>query len=372
MTSRERMMAAFRIEEPDRFPIHVRGVRSWDEQWCETRHDSYHPVIEAVREHGAYEAGYGLGGGLLLSSAPLPSATEAEDVGDWIIRRTTIQTPAGPLTSAHKVSTRGLPGLQIEFAVKTLEDIDRLLSVPHEPVRQDLSGFFELDREIGDDGIVMCAIPTPIYKTALLMGSDRLAIWSITDRDVIHGLVDMFLERTLDMLDHAISEGVGPIFASLGEEYMTPPLAGPKDFREFVVPPGLQIRERLERAGMLRHIHCHGPINAILEDFVELGANCLHPIEAPPLGDVTFEDAKRRIGDRVCLEGNIQIGDIYHDPTDVLVEKVRHTCEVGVPGAGFILCPTASPHTAELTDLTVANYLAMIETGVEMGGGHAR
>ena len=48
---------------------------------------------------------------------------------------------------------------------------------------------------------------------------------------------------------------------------------------------------------------------------------------------------------------------------------MRATCEVGAPGGGFILCPTASPHTAELTDLTVANYLAMIETAVEMRGG---
>jgi uroporphyrinogen-III decarboxylase len=80
---------------------------------------------------------------------------------------------------------------------------------------------------------------------------------------------------------------------------------------------------------------------------------------------VTFEDAKRRIGDRVCLEGNIQIGDLYHDPTDVLVEKVQRTIDTGAPGGGFILCPTASPHTAELTPQTVKNYLAMIETAVQ-------
>lgn len=372
MTARERMMAAFRIQEADRFPIHVRGVRAWDEEWCRTRHESYRPIIEAVKEHGAYEVGYSLGGGLFLSAAPLQTTTESQDIGDWVLVRTTIETPAGPLTSARKLSTRGLPGLQTEFPVKTLNDLERVFSVPYEPVRPDPSGFFELQEQIGEDGIVMCAIPTPIYQVALLMGSDRLAVWSVTDRDIIHWLVDMFLERTLDMIDYAIEQGIGPIFASSGEEFMTPPLAGPKDFREFVVKPGLQIRERLERAGMLRHIHCHGPLDAILEEFVELGANCLHPIEPPPLGDVPFEDAKRRIGDRVCLEGNIQIGDLYHDPTDQIIEKVRRTCEVGAPGGGFILCPTASPHTAELTPLTVANYLAMIETAVEMGGGCAR
>lgn len=362
MTQRERMMAAFRLQETDHFPVHVRGVRAWDEQWCETRHESYRPIIEAVREHGAYELGSGFGGGHALTAYPLASSVESENVGDWVIQRTTIQTPKGTLSAARKNSTRGLPGLQTEYFVKTLDDLDAILSIPYEPVRPDLSHYAEMEAEIGNRGIVMCALPVPIYRLALLTGSDRLAIWSITDRERILEAVEIFLERTLDMLDWAISQGVGPIYATSGEEFMTPPLAGPKDFREFVVKPGIPVRNRLREAEMLRHIHCHGPLNDILEEFVELGADCLHPIEGPPLGDVTFEDAKRRIGDRVCLEGNIQIGDLYHDPTDVLVEKVKRTIDAGAPGGGFILCPTASPHTAELTPQTVKNYLAMIET----------
>ncbi len=366
MTSRARMMAAFRIETSDHFPMHVRGIHAWDQRWCESRHSSYRPIIEAVREYGDYEVSFSLGGGRFLTDASLETESEREETGDWVIDRTTIRTPAGPLTAVRKNSTCGLPGLEVEYIVKTLADLEKALSVPYEPVRPDLNGFFELNERIGANGIVMCSIPTPIYQLARLTGSDRLAIWSITDRERITEMVEVFLQRTLDMLDYAIEGGVGPIFASSGEEFMTPPLAGPKDFREFVVRPGIAIRKRLQKAGMLRHIHCHGPLNDILEDFVELGANCLHPVEGPPLGDVPFEDAKRRIGDHVCLEGNIQIGDLYHDQTDVLAQKVRQTIEVGAPGGGFILCPTASPHTEELTALTVKNYLAMIETALEM------
>ncbi len=365
MTRRERMLAAFRREEVDHFPIHVRGVRAWDEQWCQTRHESYQPLIEAVRERGAYESGVGLGGGYVLSAHPIEASVEEKDAGDWIVRHTTIQTPQGPLTGARKVSTRGLPGLQTEYFVKTLADLDALLSIPYEPVEPDLAGFRQMTADIGERGIVMCALPVPIYRLALLTGSDRLAVWSMTERERIVEAVEVLLQRTLDMLDRALERGIGPIYATSGEEFMTPPLAGPEDFREFVVKPGLPVRDRLREAGMLRHIHCHGPLDDILEEFVELGANCLHPVEGPPLGDVTFADAKRRIGDRVCLEGNIQIGDLYHDPTDVLVDKVKRTIDAGAPGGGFILCPTASPHTDELTSLTVKNYLAMIETAAE-------
>ena len=98
MTQRERMMAAFHLEEPDHFPIHVRGVPAWDEKWCGSRHESYRPVIEAVAEHGAYEVCSSLGGGNVLSAHPIEATSESEDIGDWIIHHTTIQTPRGPLT----------------------------------------------------------------------------------------------------------------------------------------------------------------------------------------------------------------------------------------------------------------------------------
>jgi hypothetical protein len=369
MTSRQRMLAAFRIEETDCFPLQVRGVRCWDEDWCATRHASYGPVIEAVAEHGDFELGWGVGGGMFMSASDeVTSDSETVDEGDWLLRTTTIHTPGGDMTSVHRASTRGLPGLQIEFPVKTLEDIEKVLSVPWVPPRPDCSGFFEADQALGERGIVMCSATIPVTILHALLGSDLLAIWSMTDRDVIRRLTEVFLERCLDLLDWVIEQGVGPVFCTLGEEYLAPPLAGPVDFREFVTEPGSGIGDRIHKAGGLRHLHCHGSISSMLDDFVEMGANCLHPIEAPPLGDVPFEEAKRRIGDRVCLEGNIQIGDIYHDPTDVFVEKVKRTIEVGVPGGGFILAPTASPHTEVLTAQTVSNYVAMVETAVEMRG----
>ena len=51
MTHRERLLAAMRREHPDRVPIHVRGVWTWDEGWVASRDASYTPLIAAVKEH---------------------------------------------------------------------------------------------------------------------------------------------------------------------------------------------------------------------------------------------------------------------------------------------------------------------------------
>ena len=58
-------------------------------------------------------------------------------------------------------------------------------------------------------------------------------------------------------------------------------------------------------------------------------------------------------------------GDVYSLPPAEFERVVRRAVEVGVPGGGFVLCPTASPHTPELSPTTVANYLTLVRVGAE-------
>lgn len=360
-----------RLGKPDRVPVQVRGVRAWDEQWVNTRHESYRPIIEAVAAHGDFVEGWSPPGGLFLSlSDAVTTSSERVEREDWVETITTFHTPGGDLRTRRLASKRGLPGMQTEFMVKRLDDVEKVLSVPYvAPGEMDASGFFARDEEMGDRGLVAAGIGNaPIGHVHELMGSELLAIWSIEERDTILRLVDVFLARIIDRVEAMIAAGVGPVFSMLGEEYVTPPLHGARDFGEFCVQPEREIIRRLREAGKILHVHCHGPLDAVLEDFREI-CDVLHPIEAPPLGDVELADAKRRIGGQVCLEGNIQIGDIYALPTAQLVETVKRAIDDAAAGGGFILCPTASPHTETLTELTVRNYVALVETAVEWGRG---
>ncbi len=368
MTSRERLLTAYRCQEPAKLPIMVRGVRCWDEQWVASRHPSYRPVIEVIAEHGDYQAGWSVGRGVLLSGTQEAHYShETEPGDDWNIITTTLHTPAGELVSRRRESNRGLPGLSIDYPVKSLEDVELLMSVPYEPIAVDPSGFFALQEQIGDRGVVLCSIANPIHIVADLLGSQLLAIWSIEQRELVLALIYMLLERTCDILDQELAAGIGPVYSMLGEEYVTPPLHSAKDFRAFCIEPEKQMTKRIHAAGSLLHTHCHGPLDEVLEDFIDLGSDVLHPIEAPPLGNVTIEDAKRRLGGEVCIEGNIQIGDLYAAPTQYIIDEVKRNIDVAAPGGGYVLAPTASPHTEVLTPQTVENYVAMVETAVEYG-----
>jgi len=368
MTSRERLLTAMRLQEPDRVPIQVRGVRCWDDAWVSTRHESYRPVIEAVDALGDFADSWSPPSGPFLSLTSVESSAERVDHPDWVETITTMHTPGGDLRARHLSSKRGLPGMQMEFWVKDLEDVEKVLSVPYVPLTElDPSGFVAADEAMGDRGLVLAYIGNdPAGLVHDLMGSELLAIWSIEQRDTILRLIDVFLARLLDRADAMIAAGIGPAFAMLGQEYVTPPLHSARDFREFCVKPERHILKRLHDAGKLLHVHSHGPLDAVLEDFTEI-CDVLHPIEAPPLGDVPLADAKRRIGGHVCLEGNVQIGDIYATATPELVDMVKQAIDDAAAGGGYILAPTASPHTEVLTDLTVRNYVAMVQTAAEYG-----
>jgi uroporphyrinogen-III decarboxylase len=123
----------------------------------------------------------------------------------------------------------------------------------------------------------------------------------------------------------------------------------------------------IHRRGGLLHVHCHGPMQAIIEQLAELGSDCLHPVEAPPMGDLPLAEAKRRVGRDVCLEGNIQMDDLYRMETPELIAVVEQAMRDGMPGGGFMLAPTASPYAPVLSCRARDNYLAMIETGVRLG-----
>lgn len=367
LTSRQRLLTAFRRQQPDRVPIHVRGVPAWNAAWVESRDPSFAPVIEAVREKCDLVATWGVPESLFLTAFDLQPETRLIDAGDWTLHETTIHTPAGPLTSVHQVSKQDRPSLTKKFWVENEDDLKKFLSIPYFPLQPDVSGFAELTRQVGERALVLANYLNPIARVHDLLGSERLALWSMTQRAVVSQLVYLFTERLYHFLQYLLEKGVRGVYGTAGHEYAGPLLLAPRDFHEFVTRPEAEIGDLLHRHDCLLHVHCHGPLQPILEDFVTLGADCLHPIEAPPMGDMSLAEAKQRIGSQVCLEGNIQIGDLYAKTPGEIRDLVRQAIAEAAEGGGFILCPTASPYTKKLSPVAVENYLTMIEAGLEYG-----
>ncbi|MFQ5808909.1 MAG: uroporphyrinogen decarboxylase family protein [Armatimonadota bacterium] len=371
MTSRQRLLAAMQREPTDRLPIHIRGVRILDDGWVRSRDASYEPLIEAVQQHGDVFATWNPGLRPFLNGAAeagLRSTTRPSPHPDFETVETVLETPRGPLTREHQNNLRGHPGLTTRFYIETEEDVARFRSVPYVPLELDTASYWERAEQIGERGLLLAALGSnPIAQVHSLLGSERLATWSVTKRDVVDELVGLMAERFTHVVRELLAAGIGPAFSTAGHEYCIPPLQSPRDFHQWCVLAEKRVVEMIHEHGGALHVHCHGGMRPVLAMFAELGADCLHPMEGPPMGDITLAEAKVLIDGRICLEGNMQIGDLYTLSADEVAEKTRSIIDEGAPGGGYIFGVCASPYTPTLEQRVVANYVTMIETAAEHG-----
>jgi uroporphyrinogen decarboxylase len=95
---------------------------------------------------------------------------------------------------------------------------------------------------------------------------------------------------------------------------------------------------------------------------LETGVDAINPLE--PVAGMDIARVKQRYGERVCLIGNIDCGDLLcsHTPEKVTA-VVRETIRQGGEKGGYILSSSNTIHSSVKPE----NYRAMIEAGHRFG-----
>ena len=81
------------------------------------------------------------------------------------------------------------------------------------------------------------------------------------------------------------------------------------------------------------------------------------------MGNVTAAEARAVLGGKVCIEGNIQVGDLFTLPPDEIEKQVEALIRDAGP-AGLIVAPSASPYAPVATRRMLANYARMIHAAL--------
>ncbi|MBT4815495.1 MAG: hypothetical protein HN742_05745 [Lentisphaerae bacterium] len=353
MTRKERLHRCYFNQEIDRPAVYSRTGFPADDP-------TYDRLRSLFRERTELKGGWR---GFRFSAAGSSSRAVEPHSEDFERHTTTLHTPAGDLRASHMVSLKGLPGLQETYYITCRQDAETYLSLPIPEVLGDDGRFAETCARIGDAGIVEVSLgANPGGTVAQLCGSETFAIMSITDRDILHELCERWTEAILRTVRHAAERGYGPYFCMAGEEYILPPLHGRQDFIDFNAQYDRRIIDLIHDIGGRIHIHSHGSISSVLQDFVDMGTDVLHPFEPPPLGDITAADAKAVCRGKVCLEGNIQIHHMYeHTPAQVRAETEALIADVFDDQGGLIVCPSASPFIRGEGATCYPQYAAMVD-----------
>lgn len=366
LTSHERIMRVFQNKPYDRPVFKLWGAVPGQD----LLHPDYKPVVDRAVEITDIFSGAGSPFHMYAGQRAKEFFTsETRPTHDplWVDVITTCHTPKGSMQSIDRVSTIGDPNYTIEHMIKSPEDIEKLLSLPYESYPIDLTPYQTECARIGDRGIVMFSLDNPIYALGRLTGSENLAIFSYDCRDLIREAVRIFADRIHEHIKAVLSQGIAPIFAWVGPEICLPPLMGIRDFEEFVFQVEKPYCDTIHNAGGYVWLHCHGKVTNFIERYIEMGVDVLNPLEPPKNGDVDLRTVVERFGNRIGLEGNIEIQHIIQSDTETLKQLMGECVEAGAASGRFILCPSAGfMEYARPESRYIENLLTYLDYGYEL------
>jgi len=381
MTSRERIVAAYRHEPVDRVPLSPRvwawllSVEGADDVAAHLRLAKRYPMdIQLSRNPFQHVT--------TLDRVVGPVAPGVRvDVKEWrearltMVRRT-FHTPAGTLSDvtgyppAHDPDFGVQPNpVRVEFLVKTRDDLDalRCLMPPPRSVA-DFESCRRMEAEIGDRGLFLVEIPSPLsHRGGWACSMQDLMVWYHVDRRLFDDVFELFRGQMLEETRLTLDAGFRYIFANYYYESLS---AGwsPAIWREVFQPTLRELCELVHGYGGMVNFYDDGKCAGILELVAEAGVDVLQTLTPPPVGDIDLAEAKRRIGRRVSLMGYVDLLYVIKLGTPELIDRaVREAIETAAPSGGFILGTSDSIREGTPEENIRAYFGAALKYGREMG-----
>jgi len=116
--------------------------------------------------------------------------------------------------------------------------------------------------------------------------------------------------------------------------YNSGPFVSPAMFEEFIQPYLYKIIDETKKMGLYTIKHTDGNIMPILDQLVECRPHALHSID--PQANVDIRVVKERVGDKVCLCGNVNCGLMQTGTDDEVIESATYCMTYAKPGGGYM------------------------------------
>jgi len=184
--------------------------------------------------------------------------------------------------------------------------------------------------------------------------------WYYSHPDVVERMHSFIADVVIERAKAAIDNGADGILSCEDFGYSTGPWVSPQHFRRFIFPGLKRVADAIRRKGSFYIVHSDGNNEALLEMFTEAGINGYQSIDI--LGGMDLADVKRRIGDKVCLLGNVDLRILGSGSTEDVKKDVKRCIESAAEGGGYIICSSGS-----MLESTPENLRAMVMHARKIG-----
>lgn len=369
MNSRDRLLSVFQHRIPDRVPISTYELSGYNSRSFENNDPSYKGLMDAIRHYtdciSMWEPKNN--GTFLASAALVDMDSEEKSEAGWTEKRFTLHTPKGDLTHTVRLQENVHTVWRIERWCKSIDDVEKALSIPYEPVSYDFSDLPRIREEVAEHGIIMSSISDPLCMVAEMMEFGDFTVWAFTETDHFIKTLDTIHERLLTNFRNMLSHNTVELYRIYGPEYATPPYLPPDYFDRFVTRYITDITRLIHEHDSLVRIHSHGKVGSVLDCMLETGADVLEPCEAPPDGDIELHQVKQKVGPKMTLMGNLQLKLLENESTGAVRQAVKECMDAAKEGGHYIIMPTSAPINSPLSKKTEENYIAFFEAAHEFG-----
>lgn len=338
MTGHDRVLSAFRHEEPDKVPRWCgSSVEFWDKAKQSLNLDDEALRIRFGDDFRRVCAPYVEIGRLLGGvSNRTPFRIERHGIG------------YGQPTS-HPLATASLKELhEYPWPDASRTDVSKLRSEA-----EAWKGQYAI---LGGDW-------SPFWHDAIdLLGMEALYLKMYDDPEFVDALlehiVSYYEESSRRMFEEAAD--VMDIFF-IGNDFgsQTGPLLGPELFNRFMLPHLQRLINLGHDYGLLVQLHCCGGFEPLLPSMIKSGLDAVHAIQ-PCCHGMDLRSLKEQYGDKIVFNGCI---DSHHvlidgDSSEFVRQQTLEVLSIMAPGGGYI---AGASHDSILEETPVENVLAMFD-----------
>lgn len=230
-----------------------------------------------------------------------------------------------------------------------------------EAAKLDYRKFYEVQKYL-PEGMKIIALSGKIFTlTWMLMGFQTFCLTLALNPRLVEKIIEKVAEIQLEALQKIIEiPNVAAVWAVDDLAFGTGTMISPKDIRKYILPWYRKFAEICRQNGKYLFFHSDGLLWDLIDDFVEIGVDALHPID-PTCMDIV--EVKRKVAGKLSIIGNISNELLMNGTPEEVADLTKKLIKALAPGGGYMLGSGNSvPEWAK-----IENYKAMLETAVKYG-----
>jgi uroporphyrinogen decarboxylase len=311
MNSLERIVAAVKLEKPDRVPVTPLAIcRSLRVAGLKTEDCLYNPEK--------------------MVQGKLAGSQRFDD--DAVVAGTDLFVEAECLGSKVKVYEH--TPVVVDYFIKNKSDFDKLkMPDPKKDGRMPYvcKEIELLKKELDDTKIIVPVTGGPVTMASQLFGPEQLLIEMIEDPEWVHRLIRFCTDVSLAYWEELIK--AGPHAIVMLEPFSSNTIISPEQYAEFTAPYVKEVFEFSWSKGVVGVNHICADTSLIWDQMSSVGALALQ-LDYP----ISLRECKEKIGKKICISENVHPVDymLYGTP-EAVYWKSREVIEEAASGSGYIL-----------------------------------